>query len=97
MSRVFMTPEAIDRIVELCCGEPFLFQLAGERAWYAESTDIITLEQVDVGWKSAQPEARTHVERILQRLPETERKFLEAMAELPADERTLTRIARELG
>ncbi|TQJ29770.1 ATP-binding protein [Microbacterium sp. SLBN-146] len=97
MSRVFMTPDAVDRIIELCCGEPFLFQLAGERAWYAASTNIITLDHVEAGWKSARAEAETHVQRILQRLPDRERQFVEAMAGLSPDERTLSRIAKELG
>lgn len=97
MSRVFMTPEAVERIIELCCGEPFLFQLAGERAWYAGSTDILTRDQVEAGWKSARQEATTHVERILERLPARERQFVEAMAELEPSERALTRIAKEIG
>lgn len=42
-------------------------------------------------------EAAAHVERILERLPPRERAFIEAMAALPAEERTLTRIAKEMG
>ncbi len=37
------------------------------------------------------------MERILDRLPDRERAFVEAMAGLPAEERTLTRIAAEAG
>lgn len=95
--RVFMAPDAAEAIIDLCRGEPFLFQLAGERAWYAGSTDVITREQVESGWMAARSEATTHVERILERLPEREREFLKTMAELAEDDRTLTRIAKELG
>ncbi|MBW3653503.1 MAG: hypothetical protein KY433_07915 [Actinobacteria bacterium] len=38
-----------------------------------------------------------HVERQLDRLPPAERALLEVMADLPAEERTATRIAREMG
>ena len=50
---VTMEPAARDAILEVCKGEPFLFQLAGERAWYAGSTDVITPEQVYLGWERA--------------------------------------------
>ncbi|QHC75032.1 AAA family ATPase [Rathayibacter sp. VKM Ac-2805] len=95
--RIRMDAEAVAAIVDLCRGEPFLFQLAGESAWYAGSGTLITREQVVSGWRGAQREASAHVERILGRLPPRERAFLEAMAALPPEQRTLTRIARALG
>lgn len=94
--RVYMEASAQRAIVELSRGEPFLFQLAGERAWYAGTDDLITAEQVASGWRGAVHEAETHVQRILERLPAREREFLEAMAQLPPPERTLTNIARAL-
>ncbi|WP_245579838.1 ATP-binding protein [Brevibacterium album] len=95
--RVFMEPEAQQAIVDLCRGEPFLFQLAGERAWYAGSGDVITTAQVRAGWQSASAEAEAHVERILARLPQRERQFVEAMAGLSPEDRTLTRISEAMG
>lgn len=97
VGRVFMEPAAQRAIVEFAHGEPFLFQLAGERAWYAGTDDIITAEHVRTGWRDAAPEAEAHVQRILDRLPPRERHFLEAMAALPPEERTLTNIARSMG
>ena len=97
VGRVFMEPAAQRAVVELACGEPFLFQLAGERAWYAGTDDLITAEHVRTGWRDAAPEAEAHVQRILDRLPPRERHFLEAMAVLPPEERTLTNIARSMG
>lgn len=97
VGRVFMEPAAQRAIVELAHGEPFLFQLAGERAWYAGTDDLITAEHVKTGWRDAAPEAEAHVQRILDRLPPRERHFLEAMAVLPPEERTLTNIARSMG
>lgn len=57
----------------------------------------ITRDEVVRGWREAQAEATSHVERILDRLPPREREFLEAMADLNPRERTLTRIAKEAG
>lgn len=94
---VTMEPAARDAILEVCKGEPFLFQLAGERAWYAGSTDVITQEQVYVGWERARDEAAGHVERIIERLPIREREMLEAMIALPAEERSLQNISRTMG
>ena len=94
--RVFLAADAQRAIVERARGEPFLFQLAGERAWYAGTDDLITAEQVASGWRGAVHEAETHVQRILERLPAREREFLDAMAQLPPPERTLTNIARAL-
>ena len=97
VGRVLMEPAAQRAVVELAHGEPFLFQLAGERAWYAGTDDLITAEHVRTGWRDAAPEAEAHVQRILDRLPPRERHFLEAMAALPPEERTLTNIARSMG
>ena len=92
-----MEPDAAAAVMQLCCGEPFLFQLAGEQAWYAGVGDVITRSQVLAGWKRVRPEAVTHVERILERLPARERELVQAMAELDPPERTLTRIAERMG
>jgi hypothetical protein len=97
LSRIHMEPDAVTAIIDLCRGEPFLFQLAGEQAWYAGTDDVITRTQVLAGWKAARSEASAHVERILERLPNREREFLQVMADLPPAERTLTRIAQEMG
>ena len=95
--RVLMEPEAAALIIDYCRGEPFLFQLAGEQAWYAGRGNVITADEVHRGWRGAQREATAHVERILERLPRRERQFLQAMADLPAADRTLTRVAQVMG
>lgn len=96
-ARIRMEPDAAALIADLCRGEPFLFQLAGEQAWYAGEGTAITADEVRRGWRSAQREATAHVERILERLPNRERQLLRAMADLPAPSRTLTRIAEAMG
>lgn len=95
--RVYMEQGAADEIIRLACGEPFLFQLAGAGAWMAGVDDVITVEDVRRGWAQRHAEAETHVARILDRLPEKERIFLEEMAALPPEERSLARIAHAMG
>ena len=92
-----MTQEAVRALIALCCGEPFLFQLAGQRAWNAGTTPVITDDDVRSGWQGAEGEAAAHVERILNRLPARERAFVEAMAALDPSDRTLTTIADRMG
>lgn len=94
---VRMEPDAVEMILDVCQGEPFLFQLAGERAWYAGAGEVISREDVRNGWRNAESEATSHVERILERLPQREREFVTAMADLPAKDRTHARIASEAG
>lgn len=94
---VHLTPDAVDEVVRLCCGEPFLFQLAGERAWYAGSSPLVTADDVRAGWAQAHHEAAAHVERIVARLPERERQMLDTMAALDPADRTATTIARAMG
>ncbi|MCO7219148.1 ATP-binding protein [Klenkia sp. PcliD-1-E] len=97
MASVHMTQAAVAELVDLCRGEPFLFQLAGQQAWNAGSENLITETQVRAGWRAAHREAAAHVERILGRLPKRERQLIQAMAELAPQERTLTRIAKKAG
>lgn len=94
---VRMDQATVEEIIAVCCGEPFLFQLAGERAWYAGSADLITADDVRTGWGQARSEAIAHVERILQRLPGRERQLVEEMAKMAAPDRTATAIARAMG
>ncbi|MGO4301167.1 ATP-binding protein [Leifsonia sp. RAF41] len=96
-TRIRMEQDAASLIVDVCRGEPFLFQLAGEQAWYAGRGDTITVDEVRTGWRGAQREATAHVERILERLPSRETQFLQTMASLPVADRTLTNIARQMG
>ncbi|TLP72880.1 hypothetical protein [Nesterenkonia sphaerica] len=95
--RIYMEQSAQRAIVELAGGEPFLFQLPGERAWYADTSNVITAEHVKTGWRDALAEAEGHAQRILERLPERERQFVEAMAELGPEDRKLTTLAQHMG
>jgi hypothetical protein len=95
--RIQMTQAATKTLISLCLGEPFLFQLLGERTWYAGESPLITEEDVKAGWMTMTEEAADHVERILTRLPAREHEFLRAMASLDPQNRTGTEIAKQLG
>lgn len=97
LTRIHMEPAAQSMIVDLCRGEPFLFQLAGQQAWYAGTSNVITRAEVLAGWQAARSEAEAHVERILARLPQREREFVESMAQLEPEQRLLTNIAAGMG
>lgn len=97
VARVHMEQAAVRAIVDVCRGEPFLFQLAGARAWLAGTGSIISRDEVLTGWEAARYEATQHVERILSRLPAKERQLLQVMADLADGERSATRIASEMG
>lgn len=94
---VYMTEDAVDRILARCLGDPFLFQLVGQTAWDAGTGALIDGDHVEAGWRQARQEAARHVERQLHRLPQQERALLEAMVGLPEDDRTASRIAAEMG
>ncbi len=94
---VRMSSAAVAAVVALCCGEPYLFQLAGQRAWNAGAGPEVSQDDVLAGWRGASSEAAAHVERILNRLPRREREFVDAMTALPPAERNITRIAQEMG
>lgn len=96
-TRVRMEEASRELLVELCCGEPFIFQLAGARAWNAGSSDLITVDDVQRGWAAARDEAESHVVRILERLPPKEREFIDVMTELDPADRTLSKIADGMG
>ncbi len=96
-ARVFADDEAIELIVAACLGDPFLFQLAGQAAWHAGTSDRLTADDVRRGWAQAAATARTHVERSLDQLPDRERAVLDACAAMPAQARTATSVAERLG
>lgn len=94
---VVMTDEAIDAVVAVCLGDPFLLQLAGKAAWDAGDGPTISAKEVRRGWASVRREALSHVERAVERLPGLERALLEALVILDPDDRTLTSAAQRLG
>ena len=95
--RIRMDQTAVDAIVALCCGEPFLFQLAGQRAWNAGNATTISEDEAIRGWRGAASEASAHVERVLNRLPARENEFVTAMAALAPSDRTATKVAAKMG
>lgn len=95
---IVMTEGAIDTILACALGDPFLFQLVGKAAWDRDPDEqVITADHVIAGWQGVKAEARSHVERLVDRLPRRERELVDVMAGLVPQRRTLTNIAAQLG
>lgn len=94
--QVFLAESARERLVELCMGDPFLFQLAGAAAWDAATTGLVELAHVDDGWRRVHREVDAHVRSRLEGLTELQRRVLAAAADL-GDGANGTEIARRIG
>ena len=94
---VLLEPGAVDAVVELCLGDPFLFQLAGEAAWNAGTGVVVTEEEVRRGWGGAAREVRRYVAARLEGLSDLQLAYLEAAAGLDDDGRTSAAVARAMG
>ncbi len=76
-------PEAVDRIVEATGGYAYFLQEWGKHAWDAASASPITLEDVELGSKTAIAALDESFFRVrFDRLTPSEKLYLRAMAEL---------------
>ena len=94
---VHLEPAAVDALVEVCLGDPFLFQLAGEAAWNAGPGPVITAEEVRRGWAGARREVARYVAARLEGLTDLQLSYLQAAAALGPEERTSAAVALALG
>lgn len=94
---VTVDADATDRFVELVGGYPYFLHVLGSATWNAGEGTILTIDDVEAGWKHAAPTIDMFYEERLRDLTETQRHYLEAMAALPLDERTSGNVARALG
>lgn len=97
LTAVVLEPDAADAIVAASYRDPFLFQLVGSRSWLAGTGGRITADDVDRGVASARPEVLLHVDRLLERLPDLQRGFVQAMVTLDLADRKLSSIATAMG
>lgn len=95
--RVVMDEEAVDLLVSVPIGDPFLFQLAGEAAWNAGTGRVITAEEARRGWQAARREVTRYVESRLRGVSDLQLEVLRAAAALPDVKRTAAAIARAVG
>lgn len=94
---VHLEPEAVDELLAVSLGDPFLFQLAGEAAWLAGTRAVITVEEVRRGWSGSRREVTRYVRSRLDGLTELQLSYLEATAGLPPEDRTVGAVAAALG
>jgi hypothetical protein len=88
--------DANDRFVELVGGYPYFLHVIGSQVWVAGDSRVITLEDVDNGWRKARATIEVFHEERLKDLTDIQRRYLTAAAGLPADERTSGAIAAAL-
>jgi hypothetical protein len=99
---VAWSADAIERALAGAAGYPFALQLVGYETWAAAATrdaagDRISGEDADRGVSAARRELdRLHASR-LDEVPDTERRYLEAVAALDPGERRSSAIAGQLG
>ncbi len=91
--------EALDRVIDLSEGYPYFLQEFGKQTWdVAEGPDEITVADVDAAVPIAIAELDTGFFRArLDRVSESERAYLRAMASLGAGPYTSGRVAAVLG
>lgn len=85
---------AIDAFVDAVGGYPHAFQLIGKEAWNAGTGPLITAEDVAVGVDRVEPHMRERYAARLAGLSDDQRRYLIAVAGLPAAERTPTKACR---
>ncbi len=95
--RVVMEVDAVDLLVDLPVGDPFLFQLAGEAAWNAGTGPVITAEEARRGWQTARREVLRYAESRLRGLSDLQLEVLRAAAAQPVQDRTASDVARAIG
>ncbi|MEX1177826.1 MAG: ATP-binding protein [Nitriliruptor sp.] len=94
--------DAIECAVAGAGGYPFALQLVGYETWAAASlrdpaSDLITREDVEAGVEAARLElGHLHASRLAE-VPDTERRYLDAVAQLDEGERRSAMIAAQLG
>lgn len=89
--------EAADRMVALVGGYPYFLHLLGRRVWRAGSGPVVTLAEVEAGWRDAQPDLAAFYGERLRPLGELQHDWLLAAAALGVDERTSGAVAARLG
>lgn len=89
--------DALDHAVKAADGYPYALQLVGESTWAAATGDSIDLAAVRRGARAAAAELASLFAARWQELPPSERDYLEAFVAVPADQRSASAVAAELG
>lgn len=96
---VDLADAAREALIQVCQGDPFLFQLAGAAAWDAGTGPVITVEEVHDGWARVRREVDAHLRSRLQGLSELQLQVLHAAAVVTEGEDVAvdgTTIARQM-
>lgn len=96
---VAYTAGALELLLPAIGGYPYFLQLMGYEAWNAAAAveaSTIDVPAANTGIASGRREASRVYRSRLAEVPDTERRYLRAVAELDADDRTSSRIAAHL-
>lgn len=92
--------DALASVLDAAGGYPYFVQLMGYEVWNAaanrDEREVISAESARVGVRAGRREAAAVFRSRLAEVPDTERRYLEAVAALGEDERRSGRIAEEL-
>ena len=94
---VAVDADAIDRFCELVGGYPYFLHVVGSQVWVAGDGPVITVEDVEEGWRMAAPTIELFYEERLRDLTDNQRRYLVAAADLDEGERTSGAVAEALG
>ncbi len=93
-------PEALELLLPEIGGYPYFVQLVGYEAWQVASSagkKRIDGDVARAAAAAARRQARALYDSRLEEVPDAERRFLEAAAALPEEERTTAAVAARLG
>ena len=94
---VHLEVAAREALVEVCLGDPFLFQLAGAAAWDASTGAVLTAADVRTGWDRVRREVEAHVRQRTAGLTELQLSVLTAAARTGGEQADGTTLAQAVG
>lgn len=98
---VVFSRDALTEVLDAAGGYPYFVQLVGYEVWNAAADrgdhEVISPEAAHAGVAAAERAADAVFRSRLDEVPDTERRYLDAVVAVPADDRRSGRIAEELG
>lgn len=94
---VALDADALDAMVEAIGGYPYFLHLVGSRVWQAGDGSVIGLDEAEAGIAAARRDIGRFYDERLRGLGEVSHDWLAAAAALPAEDRTVGRVAAALG
>lgn len=94
---VTVDADATDRFIGIVGGYPYFLHVVGSQVWVAGDGPVITREDVEAGWRQAEPTVHLFYEERLRDITDHQRRYLAAAAQLDEEQRTSGAVAAALG